>query len=605
MRSSRRLLVAGLVLVSTAVVGCNAILGLNDYHVGAAGDGGADVGAGDASDDVADATPDTFVGECTTNAECTAKFTAEGPLHFDASAPDGSDAATFDAGTFGSVDGGTVPGRCVVPEQKCVRILSEDCNTLYGDYNAPTSVLLGTLFSTTGSQGPTNLPRQQAAVMAADEINNIAQGIPGPDGGVRPISVVSCDESKNLSRAGSHLVADLHVAGVVGPNTSQDTIDLTQAYLKQSVATGGTLVMTPTGVASSVADLDDGNMTWRIVPNDAVRAPLMIKQIGGATATPDSTSLEAQMKDATNPLNRSWCASPPCTGTTPPPIKVSIIYRNDALGQATFTSLTSSLFVNGHSLADSFNATNGCGGGPCRDYEPYDPATFPANGGTIASKTIAFAPDIVALIGTAESVTKGLNNIEAGWTGADRPYYVMIDSNRVAELLAATTARPDLRSRVRGTGLFPTAESATVFTGFSNAYAIRYGTTPDISGLGPSYDAMYAMAFALASQKDQRVTGTTIAAGLRHLAASTGDTIQVGKQQTLKAFADLTSGKDVRAVGTFGPLEWDAKGDIAQGVIEMWCVNGSGNAFGHSGLTYDTKLGQQLTGPYNQTNCGP
>ena len=593
MRASRKLLLASLLLGGTAVTGCNAILGLGDYNIGAGGDAG-DGGniEPDGSSDAADANPDVFVGECTTNAECTAKFTGQGPIHYDASAPDGSDAAAFDAGTFGGItlsDGGViVPGRCVKPEFKCVRVLSEDCNALYGDYNNDNGVLLGTLFSTTGSQGPTNIPRQNAAVMAADEINSIAQGIPGPDGGARPISVVSCDEA-NLVRAGTHLADELHVPGVVGPNTSQDTIDLTQKVSAQ----GGMFLVTPTGVASSIADLQDNNLTWRDVPNDAVRAPLMINQINAI-----ETAMKSGALAANGGIPRAWCpgnATPtPCPTA---PAKLALIYRNDALGQATFTSLTQNLQLNGKALSDAFNTTNGCGGAACVKIAAYNPTAFPAS---LPSDVVTFDPDIVALIGTAESVTKALVPMEnsSAWATPDRPYYVMIDSNRVQELLNATTTNVGLRSRVRGTGLYPTTESQPVFTSFQLGYGVRYGSTPDISGLGPSYDGMYLIAYSLAASRTQVATGGTIAQGIAKLAGG-GDTINVGKQEVLKAFSDLATG-NIRLVGTFSPLEFDAKGDITQGTIEMWCVSaGSGNAFGHSGLFYDTKT-QSLSGNFTQ-----
>ena len=58
------------------------------------------------------------------------------------------------------------------------------------------------------------------------------------------------------------------------------------------------------------------------------------------------------------------------------------------------------------------------------------------------TKYAAFAPDIIALVGTAEAVTKVLTPLETAWTydagtGKSRPYYVLIDSSKVTELLNA------------------------------------------------------------------------------------------------------------------------------------------------------------------------
>src|SRR5437763_1338359 len=70
-------------------------------------------------------------------------------------------------------------------------------------------------------------------------------------GSRRPIVVLSCDEFANSTRAATHLIEELHVPAIVGPNTSQDTIDLSNNVSVK----GGTVMMTPSAVASSIADL--------------------------------------------------------------------------------------------------------------------------------------------------------------------------------------------------------------------------------------------------------------------------------------------------------------------------------------------------------------
>src|SRR5207253_327055 len=161
----------------------------------------------------------------------------------------------FDAGpdaapdaAVGTLPDGKVPAVCLKPEGRCVRLLSLDCPTLTGDYTNDDAIVVGTLFSLSGTTGATNVARQQSATLAVEEINPAlgGGGIPpavvgGPH---RPLVAVSCDEA-NLLRAAGHLVTELHVPAVVGPNTSQDALDMT---LKVS-APGGTLLMTPTAVA--------------------------------------------------------------------------------------------------------------------------------------------------------------------------------------------------------------------------------------------------------------------------------------------------------------------------------------------------------------------
>src|ERR1041384_4374798 len=81
---------------------------------------------------------------------------------------------------------------------RCAALLSEDCYSvpvtyksaanvdtmdtlpaITGDHQADDAVVLGALFTVTGSQASTNVPRTYAAIMAVNEING-SGGIPGP-----------------------------------------------------------------------------------------------------------------------------------------------------------------------------------------------------------------------------------------------------------------------------------------------------------------------------------------------------------------------------------------------------------------------------------------
>src|SRR5262249_36533725 len=141
---------------------------------------------------------------------------------------------------------------------------------------------------------------------------------------------------------------------------------------------GGTVVMTPTGVASSIADLTDNDLTWLMVPSDVQRAPLMIHE---------NNDLEAQIKQ----------------GKNAPHVKLGVVYRNDALGIGTRTSLDSLVF-NGKPISDSVNL------GQNVKISPYDPSL--ADQSAIVSDYVKFEPDIMVLAGTAEAVTKVMVPLE-------------------------------------------------------------------------------------------------------------------------------------------------------------------------------------------------
>lgn len=554
------------VLITAGAVACNNLVGLNDLKVsdesagkgtvqgGSKGNnGGNSTGAGGSSDNPlggngsemteAGAGGDgggVYVGECKTNKDCNQMATGEGG--------EGADMAA-------SV--------CILPDGRCEKLLSEDCDAITGDYLNDKAIILGSLFSTKGTQAATNLPRQQAAALAIEQINAVG-GVPSGDTS-RPLVLVSCDESTNLVRAAEHLVKDLGVPAIVGPNTSQDTLDVSNKV----TVPGGTVVITPTAVASSITALNDKDLTWLMVPSDVQRAPLMISQIN---------TLESELKDA-----RSVST-----------IKLGIVFRNDALGVGTRTSLND-LVLNGKGLTDAINLGNHV------QIDGYNAAD--ADQTAIVNKYVTFAPDIVVLAGTAEAITKVLVPLEAAWTAPSRPIYLLIDSTKVPELITAATNNDDLRARVRGTGITPGPSGKDTpyeaYNGFKIDYDVRYkGGNSTISGMGPAHDAAYAIGLAIAATKDQAISGKSIAAGLRKLATGATKYTTLGTN-ILPAFQKLSSGAGITAVGSFGILDWDSNGAVKGGTLEMWCIGGTTAkpAYQSSGLTFDI-MSQQQAGSY-------
>lgn len=459
------------------------------------------------------------------------------------------------------------PAICVQPEGKCVELLTEDCTRITGDFLRDDAIVLGSLFSTTGAQASTNLQREQSAVLAIEELN-AAGGVPtgATSAAGRPLVLVSCDEAANLDRAGAHLINELRVPAIIGPNTSQDTLKLSTSI---SIA-AGTLLLSPTAVASSIADLVDSDLTWLMVPSDVQRAPLMIEQIG---------EIEQLLRSERQ------------TDT----LKLGVIFRNDALGTGTRVALGSLVF-NGQPLADPVNIGN------LVRIDPYDYTQPDQN--ALVDAYEQFAPDIIVVAGTAEAITKIVQPLEERWSDADastatRPYYVMIDSTKVPELLEAVEGNDDLRTRVRGTGVTSDARSMPIYDAFKIDYQQRFpGSSASTSGMGPSYDAAYAIAYALSATHAEPISGASIAHGLRKLAGGSA-VMEIGPTKILAAFQRLAAGESISAVGTFGPLQWDANGAVVGGTIEMWCIGTSGGmpVYRSSGLTLDIAT-QQTHGAY-------
>lgn len=452
---------------------------------------------------------------------------------------------------------------CVLPRGKCVPLASTECPTITGELTGD-AIVLGSLFSVSGAQGATNLPRQQSAILAVEAINSVG-GVPGPGSVTRPLVMVSCDEAAaGLDRAATHLINELKVPAVVGPNVSQDVIDITGRYS----AAGGTVLISPTAVASSIADLLDNDLTWSMVPSDEQRAPLMKQQL--------------------NEIERSL-------NTTEPgqPVKLAIISRDDALGNGTRSALNG-LTLNGRTLADNV-ARN------LIQIEPYEASA--ADQAALVDRQVAFAADIIVMAGLSEAITQIMLPLEARWGSGARPYYVLIDSLKVPEVLSAATRSDDLRRRIRGTGIVPTTRSAPVYSAFQVDYAARFPGSPNtISGMGPAYDATYAIAYALAATRELPVSGAHIAMGLDKLSQG-GVELELESTKILAAFAQLSMGQAIEAVGTFGPLAWDARGAPLGGRVEIWCIApGTPSAsYASSGLSMDLES-KAFDGHYTQCN---
>ncbi len=536
-------------VAASGFLGCNSLIGLDQLKVGDSVDGSSSGGTSNQGDGGEEAA----APDCMTNTECTERFTREA-----------------DAGAADADAGSPVPGACV--SGHCVKLLSEDCTLITGDYPDDDAILIGSLYQTTGTTAAQNIQRRQGATLAIEEIN-VAGGIPTTTAGKsRRLVMVSCDAAANLVRAATHLTDDLHVPAIVGPNTSQDTLDVSRQVTVQA----GVAVISPTAVAASIADVPDDHLTWLMIPSDGQRAPLMIQRIN---------ELETQLRSERGKST----------------IKFSIIYRDDAMGQGTRTSLNA-LTINGNAL--STESTNG--NVRVDRYQGNTPDVT-----ELLANQVDFA-DIIVLAGTAEAITKVMVPLEAAWTAPNRPYYLGIDPFKGPDLLNAVKADADkggdLRCRWEGTGTKPGVASAPVNEAFLNAYRDRYQTAPTASGCGTSYDASYAIAYALAATRDLPLTGQSIVQGLRMLSGGE-TTVTTGSRDLLTAFSTLANGDKINGIGTNCPLAWDENGSVSGGTIEIWRIGltaatPSAPQYVSSGLTFDIET-QTPSGTYTKPQCNP
>lgn len=531
------------------------------------GDGSVNEG-GDAPDS---ATPP----ECTTNAECVAKFTAEGQL----------DAGVDDAGNPVVLDGGfTTDGKiaavCVKQTHKCARLVTPECRDYIGDPSNDNAIILGTFLSVSGSLAASNIPRQRSALLAAKEFNSSTAGggIPGPDGTpVRPLVVVNCDPSTNNDtgspmRAAKHLIEELRVPAFVGPNVAQEFVDINNEYAAKE-RPEATVMISPTVPIIAATGFNDRNLTWRTIPSDAQRTKLLIEQVG---------EVENKLKTERGR-----------------PIRLGILYRDEALGQSALDSVSATLTINGKSLSATENSAY-------VSIKKYANQNDTAGMNAVATEWRSFKPDIV-LVSTQEIVNNFVAPLEKGLATdgvTELPYYIGNDIAKTPNWWGLYTTQgvdASVRLRVRGIGTTPDGASGPLFAAFNLAYGNEYGgQAPTTAGMGPAYDAMYAIGYALAATRAEfPPTGLTVAKGLQRLAS--GTTVNVGASNITAGYQTLNGpGGTVNLRGTFGLLSFTEKGDISGGTLEVWCIKGS-NAFGSSGMTMDVGS-QTIAGSFTQ--CG-
>jgi hypothetical protein len=571
-----------LLAACTSLGACELVAGIGDRTLGTGADSGTpssgdassgsdatipsdDGGQGDAqSSDGGDAAP--YTG-CLSNSECTDEATQEGPMY---------DAGP-DASFKGTLDGGIVPAVCLRSTGKCARLLTQDCRDVYGDYRNDDSILIGTIFNTTGSLQGANLPRQNAALLAAKDINsNISGGgIPGPDGGVRPLLVLECDPTANTIRTAQHLALDLKVPAVVGPNVAEDGINITQMVSAQA----GMLLMTPTIPVDPLTNLNDNGLTWRDVPSDHQRSPVYGDQI---------QEIASELQSAGRNGN----------------LKLGLVVRNDALGLSALNSI-SSVPWDGMTVGSPPPNTVSI------DEYALTDTTAQAN---IVAKYASSVPDVVFVV-AQEAVANIVIPLEQKLTSNNytgpRPYYLATDTSKTTGWLSKPAGVPsDFQSRVRGVGVTPDQSSAAVFDAFNSEYSGTYMSNPGTAGMGPAYDAMYSVAYAMAATKDMPVTGANVAKGLNQLVY--GSSFPVGLNSASGAFQALATARHIALQGTFTLMHWDGNGDIVGGTLQVWCITagspggdaGPSFAFVDSGRDYDITT-SKFTGMYNSGGTGP
>jgi hypothetical protein len=392
--------------------------------------------------------------------------------------------------------------------------------------------------------------------------------------------MLSCLESAaDPIPAARHLIETLRVPAVVGPDIDENALDIVRELIANGAGTANTALMSPMSLIDDLGNLPDNGLMWRDVPSGLELAPL------GSMAYVD---LEMTLR------------------ATKANLELGIVYRDDAFGQNAIAQLSARAQFNGKPLSDPTNAAFV----RISKYPRDDEAALAA----LSAQYQTDPPDMMLLLGGVESITGfmkplelGLGSIAGTGVATGRPTYLLFESNKVTELLDLVDSRktpgvpPDLRSRLRGTGLAPMASSQPAYDTFRLAFANRFGHDPDGTGMGPAYDAVYAFASALAATANQPPSGASVAAGLAMMstAAPGAAALRVGRLHALQILSSFSTGPIPSVLGTFNELRWLPNGDYVGGRVEIWCVSMSNGSpyFGSGNVSMDLQT-RTVTGAW-------
>jgi branched-chain amino acid transport system substrate-binding protein len=136
-------------------------------------------------------------------------------------------------------------------------------------------------------------------------------------------------------------------------------------------------------------------------------------------------------------------------------------------------------------------------------------------------------------------------------------------------------------TRVRGTGPANpdfADPSGKAFAVMQTNYKTEFGEDPaETAFVGNAYDAFYVAAFATLSLPADKRNGQSIVANLARLSDhANGVSVTVGPNNINSGVTPLQMGGTVDLVGTSGPIDFDANGDVVSAPIEKWSVDTTG-----------------------------
>ncbi|HEX9105015.1 MAG TPA: ABC transporter substrate-binding protein, partial [Polyangia bacterium] len=326
-----------------------------------------------------------------------------------------------------------------------------------------------------------------------------------------PVRHIACDTGgdQNVAlRAFDLAVKQFKAVAVVGPNTSDELL-----ALAPDARARGVVVVSPAASAAAIADIPDDNLVWRTCASDNLQAKVL------ASLVPAGKSLDVV-----------W--------------------------------VTHDSYTEG--LEKAFIAASGR-----TDATPIQFDT----GNAAAAVAQMNAPQYAVLI--ADFDAPALVQALAGAAGQSMTQYLMTDSALTPTLWGSPPYDFTFLTRIRGTAPALPAfgdASGPVYAAFDVSYRGQWHEAPsDTAFVANAYDAAYAIAIGAAAA-GASPSGAAIASRLARMSDPAGTIVDVEPSQFQAAVNALLAGGNINLVGTSGPIDWDAKGDVVTAPTEVWQV---------------------------------
>ncbi|HEY6558121.1 MAG TPA: ABC transporter substrate-binding protein [Polyangiaceae bacterium] len=450
------------------------------------------------------------------------------------------------------------PGYCR-PDRLCTRVLTRECTEVVpeGALLQDDVILAGFMGPVRGPFSSHGTPLRQGAALAFDEIETLSNGIPGVDAESprRHLALLVChdtpDGPSTLGRpihVARHLVETVGVPAIIGPSKiPTSVIDI----VTEITTPGNVLTISPSATHPGIPKLETGQLFWRTVPSDQFQVDAWRYLVLGAVAS-------------------LWES-----GAIPPTREPRVVYvaRADSYG-AGLTKLFREQI--------KFSSPP-----PTWTYDLEKKTDWD----NLADEIADVRPELLFAFSTGEFATELLPRLEQRLASAERkPYYLLLDGNRVDELSAAIDENPELSARILGTA--PGVRTTTLFNAFRGRFIGTFVQEPG-SLAEFAYDAAYLLAYAVAGAKNQEPSGVELGAALSALSCPNGTRVVADPSEFSDGFQAAARDACVNFEGASGPLDFDNEMGEAPNLFAVWCAgrDESGKPFPSlRGLYYDPNV---------------